>query len=660
MASTFERISNYMNNLDNITRSLRQKKSQISTSVDNVEFRNQITTQIDNGKNLIRDTKQLLGGQFERNDKPKVVKLNTQFKQLTTDFEKEATEILNLQLDNAIGTGGRSHSLSVNSRKDSYSFKSNNNGYDNSKISLSNAEPVEDMIVQEYNNEVKKLVEELTAIRDITNDLGELVGEQGQQLRVADQNVEIAKMDVEQGGKELGQARFPLFLAYNGPSSLVKIFDKTYKINSQQYGNLYSAYAIPNVVMVFLGGILVDIFGPNKCSIAFSSIMTLSTILAALSATPPRYGLLLFSRVLLGIGGETVLVCVAYFMSTWFTPEEMPFFMGLEATWMQFASLMAFGLLPSLYSVSNFEFTIWFIAIIAIMGLVLNLVFILLQKRLKQGLQIPSNNNDDPSKKNQMDGIELEKLEESENIKDNLVLADREDNLLQNGNKVGSILSSSTNSSEEDFQNVDLINENINTKNKNQSTLIRIWTELKKALNLITFIPKRMWILTAISFFGYSAFFGLDIICTDFVIEKYNYSDQKAALMMAAETFFTGVTSPIFGYINNRYRKKIISMGVGSFLIAFGLLLIAVTYMIPLPWIILSGLGYAMLNNALMSSVPLLVEEKVIGTAYGLVGTSYNVGLVIFPAILGAFREWTVEHVFAKERILVPTSFLHP
>jgi len=228
----FNKISQTLNEINDITQNIRKKKTIISTPSDNVDFRQGISKLIENGKNKINQGKELFKSSYDRSDKPKVTKLTKQFNDLVKEFENESTLIIDLQLKNAIGTGGRSGSLSINNRDDSSrsgSFagriqvlspspaliqqaqkqqyqQTSHIQLDNLEITLSNAEPVEELIINEYNAEVKNLVTELTAIRDIAKDLDMITHEQREILTKADTQVEMAKMDVEQGTEQLTKA----------------------------------------------------------------------------------------------------------------------------------------------------------------------------------------------------------------------------------------------------------------------------------------------------------------------------------------------------------------------------------------------------------------------------------------------------------------------
>ncbi|GAM18353.1 hypothetical protein SAMD00019534_015280, partial [Acytostelium subglobosum LB1] len=427
---------------------------------------------------------------------------------------------------------------------------------------------------------------------------------------------------------------FPLYLAYNTPTSMVKLLDTLYDMDAEQFSRLYSVYALPNLIMVFLGGILVDLFGANKCSIIFQSILFSSAILAALSSLNTSYSMLLFSRVLLGIGGETLLVCVSTFIAQWFSSNEMPFVMGIESTWVQFASLLAFGALPSLREATSIPFTLWFVAFVALTALVLNIVFVVFQSKLRYNNDEQNNYNNLESKVEEL-GIDDDTLPETDpdafNIQQMEVIQLKDDD----------------------------VDENAPIDVSSMSSLQRVKHELWKAVSLIKDIPQKMWIHAVICFFGYSAFYGLDIIATDMIIEKYGYTDARAAMVMASETLCTGLMGPLFGYAIKRTEMRATIVGIGIIIMGVGIIILTLTTSTPFPWyvVIMSGFGYGMMNNGLMSSVPLIVEERIIGTSYGLVGTSYNVGIVLFPLILGVCRKTFGNYNFAMW-ILVLSSIL--
>ncbi|KAM9989177.1 hypothetical protein ACTFIY_005223 [Dictyostelium cf. discoideum] len=399
---------------------------------------------------------------------------------------------------------------------------------------------------------------------------------------------------------------FPLYLAYNTPSSMVKIFDEHYDMNASQYSRLYSVYAIPNIVLVFLGGILVDLIGVNKCSIMCSTLLTISVVLCAISSTPANYELLLFSRILLGVGGETMIVCIASYITQFFETSNQSLLFGLEGMWLQIGSLLAFSVLPTLYESTSFAFSLWSIAILAMFCTFLNIIFIIFQERLK----FTKNENENENNEN----IEL---------------------ITTNGADLPKSEMTTTKVEEEEEEE-----EKKEEENGDKSKLIILKNKIKQAILLVKTMPSRVWLLCLVSFFGYSGFFGMDIIFTDMAIEKYGYSDRGAAIIMAFETLCTGISSPLFGYFVRKLERNILSMGIGLVMMLLGMLLIVSTSnnVNPIAFVVMCGMGYIFMTNAIYSSIPLLVDSNSQGTAFGLIGTSYNIGIVIFPYILSSIR----------------------
>jgi cyanate permease len=56
---------------------------------------------------------------------------------------------------------------------------------------------------------------------------------------------------------------------------------------------------------------------------------------------------------------------------------------------------------------------------------------------------------------------------------------------------------------------------------------------------------------------------------------------------------------------------------------------------------VLLGFAFSLVPAALWPAVPLLVEEKTVGTAFGLMTMVQNLGLATFPWIVGALRDAT-------------------
>jgi MFS family permease len=66
-----------------------------------------------------------------------------------------------------------------------------------------------------------------------------------------------------------------------------------------------------------------------------------------------------------------------------------------------------------------------------------------------------------------------------------------------------------------------------------------------------------------------------------------------------------------------------------------------ITHWNPIPSMVLLGAAFVLVPAAMWPSVPLVVEEKRVGTAFGLMTAIQNLGLGLFPFLNGKLRDVT-------------------
>jgi MFS family permease len=70
-------------------------------------------------------------------------------------------------------------------------------------------------------------------------------------------------------------------------------------------------------------------------------------------------------------------------------------------------------------------------------------------------------------------------------------------------------------------------------------------------------------------------------------------------------------------------------------------LMLGLTHWNPIPMMALLGVAFVLVPAAMWPSVPLVVEEKRVGTAFGLMTAIQNLGLGLFPFLNGKLRDMT-------------------
>jgi len=106
-----------------------------------------------------------------------------------------------------------------------------------------------------------------------------------------------------------------MWLAYDNPAALntqlQKYLDMPY--NEYQYllSTLYSVYSLPNTVLPFLFGHLVDRLGPQRVLLVLSSCVCIGQTIFAIGVQSRQIWMMFVGRAIFGIGGESCGVAQA-------------------------------------------------------------------------------------------------------------------------------------------------------------------------------------------------------------------------------------------------------------------------------------------------------------------------------------------------------------
>ena len=134
--------------------------------------------------------------------------------------------------------------------------------------------------------------------------------------------------------------------------------------------------------------------------------------------------------------------------------------------------------------------------------------------------------------------------------------------------------------------------------------------------------------------------FGVSILLPLFGVDL-----DVATLLLAMIPFFTILFTPLFGALVDKVGKATLWMIVGSVLVLVSHLIITFapqgvpTY--AYVSIAMLGIGYSLVPSAMWPSVPKIIPEKNLGTAYSLVYWVQNMGMWAVPIYVG--------RIFARE-----------
>ncbi len=159
------------------------------------------------------------------------------------------------------------------------------------------------------------------------------------------------------------------------------------------------------------------------------------------------------------------------------------------------------------------------------------------------------------------------------------------------------------------------------------------------------------WLITLLCVTFYSAVFPFQAYAPDILVQKFGYSITKAGMFTSFLILGTMIFTPILGWFVDHCGKRATMMIWGSLLLIPCHLLLGMTHFPPVVPIFVVGIALSLVPAALWAAIPMMVEERHLGTAFGVVGYVQNVGLMLFPYLAGRVADayTTVETIGGEQ-----------
>jgi MFS family permease len=366
------------------------------------------------------------------------------------------------------------------------------------------------------------------------------------------------------------------YFAYDSIGALGPTLIEALHLDRSTIGNLYTAYSVAAIIVVFFGGMLYDKLGPRRASMLLCSLVLIGAIIVAAAHSKWE---LFAGRLIFGAGSESLIAVQSAIISRWFKGKEMALAFGIALTVSRVGTLFSFNTeeLISRYF-GSYRIALWAAAGFCLFSLLCNLVYIALDQHGEKVLKLP-----------------------------------RPDA----GDKI-------------------------------------VFSDIRKFSSSYWFV-----VLLCVTF--YSAIFPFTALATDMFHDKWGIPLVSAStggfLSQVFDNFIhmfstaPGITSivifasmifaPFAGDLVDRIGKRATVMVVGSLILIPAHLIMGITHWNPIPSMIALGAAFVLVPAAMWPSVPLVVEEKRVGTAFGLMTAIQNLGLGLFPALNGKLRDVT-------------------
>jgi MFS family permease len=361
-------------------------------------------------------------------------------------------------------------------------------------------------------------------------------------------------------------------------------------ITNAEYGQMYGAYSFTNSVllMTFIGGMILDRWGIRRTGTIFLSFITLGTIFTAYGASAgfhqgsfafsffgsfwhsysPALKMMIFGRLIFGLGAETFYVVINKVIARWFKGKELALAFGISLDFGRFGTMAALFISPLISGElphSNITPAAWFGVMLAIIAVIAFIVFYFFESRLEK---------------------QIRETQAKEVL--------------------------------EKFRWIDLV------------TLLKNKSFLYISLLCVTF---------------YSAVFPFIAFAPDFLHNKFGFSLQESGMIANILPLGTVFFTPLFALWCDFKGKSASIMILGSFLLLLVHFTFALTSFVPYIPLFFLGVAFSLVPAAMWPSVAKIVEENRLGTAYGIMFTIQNYGLMLFPYIIGKVLDITNRNV---------------
>ena len=150
---------------------------------------------------------------------------------------------------------------------------------------------------------------------------------------------------------------------------------------------------------------------------------------------------------------------------------------------------------------------------------------------------------------------------------------------------------------------------------------------------------KGWWYIALLCVLFYSAVFPFLKYATSLMVNKFGVDEAVAGIIPGLLPFGNILLTPLFGGIYDKKGKGATIMIIGALILIMVHALFAVPFLshwvMAIILIIALGIGFSLVPSAMWPSVPKIIPERQLGTAYSLIFWVQNWGLMGVPALIG-------------------------
>ena len=399
------------------------------------------------------------------------------------------------------------------------------------------------------------------------------------------------------------------YYIYDCIGPLADVLKSQLKFSDSDIGFLQAIYSLPNIIMVLIGGLIIDRIGTKKSALIFSFLILIGAIITMFKGS---VAFMATGRLIFGLGAESMIVAITTIVAQWFKGSQLSFAFGLNLMVARLGSYLA-QISPS-WGKSLYEHWQWplVVGVLAASITVISLIV----------FYVLDNNS---QKKYAFEKVAAQ---------DKVVLSDIFLTIKQRWGIAVTLLITAI-----------II--------FNYTNLLKITTLLQAFFYvlIITFsflnykaFGKSYWFIVLLCITFYSAIFPFQTFANKFFQETHHVSRETAGLLLGILTLAAMFITPLFGLLSDYIGKRSLLMMLGSLLIIPVYLIMGYTDVNLIYPMITMGIAFSLVPAIMWPSVALVTPASKLGTAYGLMTMVQNIGLFGFNIVIG----WANDHSHAS------------
>jgi MFS family permease len=128
------------------------------------------------------------------------------------------------------------------------------------------------------------------------------------------------------------------YYVYDSIGPVAELLARQLSYTDTQIATLNAVYSLPNIVMVLIGGVLVDRYSARTVTLVTTIICFAGAVLTAIGSD---FVVMVAGRLLFGLGAETMIVAITVALAQWFVGRYFALLFALSLTFARLGSYLA-------------------------------------------------------------------------------------------------------------------------------------------------------------------------------------------------------------------------------------------------------------------------------------------------------------------------------